>query len=79
MHSSFMGSHAVSTGETGTLGSRVLAQVSVQITHAQGKTSLSFPCGEETAPTSKHKLPLVFASPERRSSESSRAKDKCSN
>lgn len=30
-------------------------------------------------PTSKHELPLAFASPERRSSESSRAKDKCSN
>lgn len=51
----------------------------MQITHAQGKISLSFSRGEETAPTSKHKRPLVFASLERRSSESSRAKDKCSN
>lgn len=38
MHSSFMGSHAVSTGETGTLGNRVWAQVSVQITQAQKNT-----------------------------------------
>lgn len=35
--------------------------------------------GESLLPTSKHELPLVFASAERRSSESSRAKDKCSN
>jgi len=47
--------------------------------YTRGTNSGFFLQGESLLPTSKHELPLVFASAERRSSESSRAKDKCSN